>query len=212
MLHFSLLGFPVQIHWLFWLTSILLGGGMYASTPEEWIRALIWTAVVFVSVIVHELGHALVARRFGGRPAIFLHGLGGLTVMPGLRVNRFQSIQVSLAGPVAGILLGLLVIFLSSLFPEDLPWLHVVISYLIFVNIFWSFFNLLPILPMDGGQILRDVLGPSRLATARLVGAIMAGVLAFCSLWVNQWFLAIFMGFLAYSNFKNTPMQGGVIK
>jgi stage IV sporulation protein FB len=74
MLKFSILGIPVGVDWWFWLMCILLGGGFYAKAPEDWHRVAVWTAVVFVSIMVHELGHALAARRFGVKPLIKLHG------------------------------------------------------------------------------------------------------------------------------------------
>jgi len=216
MVRFSIFGFPVQVHWLFWLTCALISGGFYATTSADWIAVAIRSAVIFVSIIVHELGHAFAARKFGGAPGIYLHGLGGLTVTQGLRLTRVQSILLSLAGPAAGFALGGLVIMMSPfLAVDDKPFAMVAYQTLVFVNIFWSIFNLLPVLPMDGGQVLRDILGPRRIRIATLIGGITAVVLCALAALVQLWFMAIFMAFLAYSNFKHTrelPIQGGVVK
>jgi anhydro-N-acetylmuramic acid kinase len=67
MLHFTLFGFPIRIHWLFWLNSALLGGAFSARTPSEMQGVAVWIAMVFLSILIHELGHALVMRRFGQR-------------------------------------------------------------------------------------------------------------------------------------------------
>src|SRR5262245_32925226 len=102
MLKFRLLGIPVLIDWWFWLSAVLLGGGFSARGPEDWVRVAVWTGVIFVSILVHEMGHALAGAHFGARPGIKLHGLGGLTYLPGANFSRGQSIAASAAGPAAG--------------------------------------------------------------------------------------------------------------
>src|SRR5688500_3784168 len=76
-LHFRVFGFPVRVHPYFWLVTAImgLGSGDEGTAPME---LLTWVGVVFVSILVHELGHAFLQRRFGGRPWITLYGLGGL--------------------------------------------------------------------------------------------------------------------------------------
>ena len=73
-LHFSLFGFPVRVHPMFWLVTLMLG---YQSGDAA--AVLTWIVAVFLSILVHELGHALVMRAYGLRPWIVLHGMGGLT-------------------------------------------------------------------------------------------------------------------------------------
>ena len=213
MLRFTLFGFPVQIHWLFWVTCAILGGGFYARGPEDWLRIAIWTAVVLVSIVVHELGHALAGRRYGGRPSILLHGLGGLTILPGLRLDRGRSILLSLAGPLAGLALGGLTLLAAPLLVTSEPLARYTLASLLYVNIFWSFFNLLPILPLDGGQIMRSLLGPTRRRQSAIVGTAVAGLLAALALAIGQWILAIFFAVLAYGNYRESgQIQGGVYK
>src|SRR5512146_1456782 len=74
-LRFSLLGFPVRVHPLFWLIAVLLG-----SASADLVQILIWVLVVFVSILIHELGHALAFRRYGLSSQIVLHFAGGLTI------------------------------------------------------------------------------------------------------------------------------------
>ncbi len=212
MFSFRLFGFHVQVQWFFWLTCIVLGGGFYARTPEDWIRVAIWTAVVFLSIMLHELGHAWMGRRYGAQPYIVLHGLGGLTALPGATFNRSQNVWVSLAGPGAGLALGIVLVATAPFLPLGGTYAHVALGFLVYVNIFWSLFNLLPVLPMDGGQVLRAILGPRRLHIALWTGAVVAVMLALIAAYARQWFIAIFMGFLAYSNWKNRTMPGGVVR
>lgn len=215
MLRFSVFGFPVQVHWLFWVTCAVLGGGFYAKSPADWMEVAIFAAVVFVSIMAHELGHAVVGKRLGAHPAILLHGLGGLTVLPNLRASRPQSVMLSLAGPLAGLALGALVFLLAPVLNTGERIAQFTIASLLYVNIFWSLFNLLPILPMDGGQILRALLGPRRLRASAIVGTAVAVALCGLALLAGMWILAIFMGFLAYNNYRSAthpaaPVQGGV--
>jgi Zn-dependent protease len=212
MLRFSLFRIPVGIDWWFWLTCVLLGGGFFAKTPEDWTRVAVWVAVVFVSILVHELGHAFAGRRFGVSPVIHLHGLGGATLLPQARFSRRESIMVSAAGPAAGLLLGLVVLLISMGMGPQPYLVRVAIWYALLVNFFWTFVNLLPVLPLDGGQIIRDVLGPGRERMTSWIGF-------FCALGVGLWalsagmiFMAALFGFFAYHNFNRQPIEGGVIR
>ena len=71
-LRFSVLGIPVRVHPTFWFIGLLLG----SATPQLSLVA-IWIGCLFLSILVHELGHALAARSFGWPPDIVLHGFGG---------------------------------------------------------------------------------------------------------------------------------------
>ena len=78
-LRFRLLGVPVRIHPLFWLVACLLGGPWLEG---RWGAGylLLWVACVFVSILVHELGHVLAGRAFGARGHILLYSFGGLAI------------------------------------------------------------------------------------------------------------------------------------
>ena len=84
-LHFKLLGMPIRIHPLFWLIAVILGANSGGAT-----EVLIWVAAVLVSILIHELGHALVIRAFGFHPWIVLYGIGGLTIHNRLKL-QFQG-------------------------------------------------------------------------------------------------------------------------
>lgn len=213
MLQFKFLGFPVRVDWFFWIICLLLGGGLSASSGRDWIGVGICAAVIFVSIMVHELGHALAARRFGIFPFIHLHGLGGATVMPGARLTRLEGIQVSAAGPAAGLLLGCLLLILNFTVPrsESGYFMHLAIRFGLFVNFFWTLMNLLPIQPLDGGQILRDVLGPTRRQWTDWTGFVVGALVVVWALSNGMIFLAILMGYLAYQNISRNRAEGGVI-
>ena len=81
-----------------------------------------------------------------------------------------------------------------------------------YVNGFWTVVNLLPILPLDGGQVLRDVLGPRLRAVTRIIGGATAVACAVAAYRIGQPILAFFLGYLAYVNFQGDArsLPGGV--
>ncbi|MEW6305456.1 MAG: site-2 protease family protein [Verrucomicrobiota bacterium] len=214
MFRFKCFGVPVIVEWWFWLSGVLLGGGLNASTQRQWEFVGIWCAVVFVSILVHEMGHALVGRRYGATPMIKLHGFGGATYLPGAWFTRKQNILVSAAGPAAGLALGfaILLVRAAGVIPEDSIHVQRAFAYALYVNIFWSFFNLLPVQPMDGGQILGDVLGPGRIRITNSIGMVVALALAYWAWQIHQPFLLMFMLYFAYVNYQNLELEGGVIR
>ncbi len=218
MLQFEMARIPIVVHWTFWLSAVLLGDGLNANSSKEWIDIGIWTVVMFASILVHELGHALMARRFGAESMIQLHGFGGVTFMPRNAFTRRQHIWVSAAGPMAGLCLGASVFLAAKLATLYFGQIHnmgvlVAIDCALQINFIWSFINLLPIQPMDGGQILRDVLGPARYRTTCTIGtftAIGAGIYAL-NMNPIQIYLAVFMFYFAYLNYVDQAGDGGVI-
>ena len=84
-LHFRIAGIPIRVHPLFWLAALILGtsGNWDAEgnvDPDAGMQLLMWTGVLFVSILVHELGHSFVIRYFGQLPRIVLYMLGGLAI------------------------------------------------------------------------------------------------------------------------------------
>jgi Zn-dependent protease len=211
MLKFGLFGIPVVIEGWFFLTTALLGGAAGATDPDDWIRVAIWIGVVFVSILVHELGHALAGRKYGATPHIRLHGFGGVTFLPGTIFTRPQNIAVSAAGPAAGFGLGLLVLALRQANLDLPPLARVAVLDAIYVNFVWTLVNLLPIQPLDGGQILGQLLGPRRAALSSSIGFTLATVLCVWAFSRGLLFSAIMLGMLAYYNFRRQPLEGGVV-
>lgn len=163
---------------------------------------LLWTIVVFFSILVHELGHAFCGQHFGAMPGIHLHGLGGLAIFPGGNFSRGQNIAVSAAGPAASLTLGFGALLVASVFPPSSRSANLLLSNLIWINFFWTFINLLPILPLDGGQIARDALGPSRREVTRWLGVICAGVIAYWAFSIGQLFLGLMLAYLGFMNYQ----------
>jgi stage IV sporulation protein FB len=110
-LRFTLLGIPVRVHPLFWLVSVVLGFGM---NDRNLPMVVVWVACVFVSILVHEYGHALMARAFGSSPSIVLWGMGGLCYSQAERQTLLQRLAVVLSGPAAGLGFYVLVMLVAS--------------------------------------------------------------------------------------------------
>ncbi|HZT82534.1 MAG TPA: site-2 protease family protein [Gemmataceae bacterium] len=216
--NFSLFGVPVRVHPFFWLMSLLMGWGALAQGIQF---LLLWVAAVFVSILVHEFGHVVVGRVFGAWSHIVLYGLGGLAVGSNALNSRWKRIAVCFGGPFAGfLLLGVTVLcylFLPSPYQAH-PLVQEALSDLWFINLFWGLMNLLPIYPLDGGQISVDFLGwlmPRNGTRAALaISLFLSGLLAVNSLArlagfalvpyvpAGGWWFAILFGSLALGSFQ----------
>lgn len=202
MLRFHLFGFPIVIHWLFWATLALVGGGIQAQTPEAMQAVLVFVVAGFLSVLVHELGHAFAMRGFGDRHVgIVLHSFGGFAQGSRPR-SRGQDFAVSAAGPLVQIAAGLAVWAWSRSWQPD-HWLgmHLMRSF-IHVSLFWAALNLLPILPLDGGQLTASLLGPKRRKAALLLSLVCAVGMAGVALDRFGLIAVLFFGMFAFDNWK----------
>jgi stage IV sporulation protein FB len=156
-LNFRVFGFPVRVHPWFWLGAALIGADFFARGGP--LLLLVWIGVVFLSVLVHELGHAAAFRWFGADSHVVLYVFGGLAVPWSEVRGRWRRIVVALAGPFAGFAL-LAVVYFSNLY---YPWAgtgrYVAVTYLslYFVNLYWGILNLLPVFPLDGGRVAQEV-------------------------------------------------------
>ena len=147
---FRLFGWDVEITVGFWAMSAFMG---FIQFQNNWRLVLAWVALVLIGILVHELGHALAFHVFGVPSQIQLHYMGGLTApLHQPKLTRVRNIIVSVAGPAAGLLLGG-VTFAISMFVPMSPLAHQLVAMSIFINVYWSFVNLLPVLPFDGGYV-----------------------------------------------------------
>ncbi len=233
-LNFPLFGIPVRIHPMFWLVAILLG--MNSATAVELAT---WVVAVFLSILVHELGHAVAARSYGYDPWITLYTMGGLT---SFGTSSYRSgnagslgqILICLAGPAAGFALAGVLYFALRLAQINVDvsvgWPHLVqisvpeihrfaalsdfIRQMFFANIFWGLINLLPVYPLDGGQISREVFtkinpfeGERWSLALSLATACLFAVTAYV-----QWhsiYTAVFFAYLAYWSYAALSMGSG---
>lgn len=151
-------GIPITLHWSLGLIVLLL--------VFDWgLPGVVAGVLLFGSVLLHELGHAMVALRFSVPiRGITLHLLGGAAVMERHPRTPREELWIAAAGPAVSLLLGLLGLMLVmatgvALDPRA-PGFAALLPYFTFLNLAMAVFNLLPALPMDGGRILRAYLSP----------------------------------------------------
>lgn len=169
---------PVTIHPIFWLVAAVLGW----MNSRTGMGTLLWVFVIFFSVLVHEYGHALTARFFGQNVRIQLVAMGGITTYQGKPLTFFQQFWITLNGPLFGFGLYLLASFFLSHGVTIESSLYMVCKITQIANLFWTIANLIPVLPLDGGQLLRIFLesnfGIAGVRATLLLGAILSLLLS----------------------------------
>jgi Zn-dependent protease len=212
--HFRLFGIPIRVEPFFIIVAALFG----IRIEPLWM-VFAFVVIVFVSVLFHELGHALTYRALGQRAAIVLQGFGGFTVATGggRRVlSKPKSVLVSVSGALAQLLLlGIpaRIAYLSAWGQEQgVRWIlesggdgfsvYPILYYLQLVSIWWAIFNLLPIRPLDGGHVAETLFGFETACKLSIGAAIVAGFIVFRS---GQFGLIglLFFGFYAYINYRD---------
>ena len=258
-LHFTLFGLPVRIHPWFWLIALLLGINSQIDDMRIWMLMLIaWVAALFVSILVHELGHALpLAYVYGARTWIVLHGMGGLALHQPYYSKKtpgtWGTIGYTIAGPFAGfalaavVVLGLLLCridvtlsFISfgnlihipclnldplsfALFFQTLPFkmpgpiillFYSFFNNILFISVFWGLMNLLPIYPLDGGHVAREIFlmldRRNGIANSLWLSVFTGGVIAVLALmqWINVHemqgfpFISLLFGYFAFQSYQ----------
>ena len=227
------------------------------TSPGQGVLLVVWVAAVFTTILVHELGHALVMRRYGTDAYIVLYHFGGLAVpdqgtsfgslgQTYSRLRPSHQIAISAAGPGAQLLLVAVVILcvrlagyalafspsesldyslVYSLWPLDslldriggqplpsLP-LYLALFFLLAPSIGWALLNLLPVYPLDGGQIARElftIYSPHSGIRNSLILSVAAGAaVAIFALTRDDTFLAIMFGMLAFSSYQILQAYSG---
>ncbi len=186
-LNFRLWGVPIRVTPWFWLTSLLITNGAAVGG----IAIMVCILASFLSILIHELGHAAAYLSFGMRPHVVLYQFGGLAIADRMGGGRGSNqgaranILISLAGPVLQIAAGVFVFALVRALgydiaaplsimegrfpdgPNPIPSYELLVFLTIFsrISISWALLNLLPVFPLDGGQIARSLFmlygGPS---------------------------------------------------
>lgn len=224
-LRFNIFGVPVRVHPLFWLMTLLFGG--LSGNP---LTMLIWLVVVFLSILIHELGHALTMRFFGQPARVVLHLGGGLAIPDswgfGSALTTNEHIVMLLAGPGAGFLFAGLTLggvlltggsvataLLFGFIPFPAPTTafgglaDMVVGTILWVNIFWGVINLVPAFPLDGGQVARHLwLKVDRYDGVRKslwLSVVTGAVMALVGFVVMQsMYIALLFGLLAFQSYQ----------
>jgi Zn-dependent protease len=241
-LNFRVAGVPVRVHPFFWLFTILLG--TQGGDLNDPVPVFLWVVAVFVSILIHELGHVAAFRYYGMNAHVVLYTFGGLAVADGeyrwlsgrrgRRRGASGDAVIAFAGPLAGFLFAAAIvggIYLAGYQAEfdgifgKLSFkvghakirsenLNLLVHYLLFVNIVWGIINLLPVYPLDGGQIARAALSSAnpmeglRQSLMLSVG-VGAGVALLALVNLHDVFIALMFGCLAYSSYTMLQQISG---
>ncbi len=234
-IEFDLAGIRVRVSAWFWAAAALLGWNIchaYASGDQRMLLQMlvIWIGVVFVSILVHEMGHALAYRSFGQSSHVVLYHFGGLAIPDTWNRRHLgptQRLLVSAAGPLAQLALAALVVVGLKLtghavpFPINVissklglyigreissPQIYALFDFLLYVNVFWPLLNLIPVPPLDGGQIAREGMLSLGIADAAriagMIGVVVGGAVAWWGYTRHEPFLGIMFAMLAASCFQ----------
>lgn len=203
MFEFKIFNIPVRVEPWFWITLALIGGGLGANTKEALIGVMFFVVAGFISVLVHELGHALSARHFGNRVHIVLQAFGGYAAYQGGRNTRKNTFLITAAGPAIQIALGVATLAFAKQFDAMNPRALDFLKDLYIISFFWAIFNLMPILPMDGGRMMETLLGPRNIKITLIVSMVTAIFVGILGLQLTgSLLLVIFMGMFAYQSFQ----------
>lgn len=232
MIRFSIFGIPVEIQPFFWVITALLGGAITARSPNEIFAVILFILAALISILIHELGHAITGLKLGGgRASILLTSFGGLAYNQGGRFNRQQRFWMIFAGPGAGFAFLLVLIAVLSLafgtadvlnftslilfgtrpefqsyellaFLKEKEFVLILLKHLLWINFWWGVINLLPVMPLDGGQITDLFVRPQR--RVFLIGVITSAAMAALSLfWLKADFTAILFAYFAWKNYES---------
>ena len=151
---FEFKGIPVKIHFSFWFLFVfLLASPLFEGDVDKVLFIVSVGIGLFASVIMHEFGHALMARKFNIKTqSITLYPFGGIALLTSEPKTSKSELYIALAGPATNIILCCALFPLIHLFEVQF------LGHLFIINMVMGIFNLVPAFPMDGGRVLRAVL------------------------------------------------------
>lgn len=229
---FSILGVPIRVGgWLFvWLA--FLGGALQVQSVHDFIPVALFIVAGFLSILAHEMGHALSFRKYTGQtPSVTLDFFGGATYMT-RGMTKMQDAIVSFAGPLTGLVFGLLVAWLifasggNASFATDAVWAFAtsIVGYdapllemtfhpddtTYYKLILGRYFVMVAVLWTILNLLpILPMDGGRILAafvksprTVHTVGMVVAGVCSVLALSFGIYVLAVFMGMFAYYNYR----------
>ena len=203
-----MLGIPIRVHATFLL--ILVWFGMAAAASSRNVpREIAFVLGLFGCVVLHELGHAAMARRFGVRTReIVLYPIGGVARLESIP-GGWAELLIALAGPAVNVAIALscatalVVMHVPQALQQAMPWQNSgLVQKLLWANVALVVFNMIPAFPMDGGRVLRAVLAlglGQRRATriAAGIGQVIAGAFVIGGIVQADFFLA-FVGLFVF--------------
>jgi stage IV sporulation protein FB len=220
-LQFRLFRIPVHVTPWFWAGGVFMGWDLVNGRRYDLLA--IWLGCLFVSILIHEYGHAFCAELFGCWPEIYLYQFGGLAVFhPNSRFTTLRSVIVSFAGPAAGFLLFGAVLVAAILVqgsewfvrlePESKYRVGFLFHEMEWINLWWGLVNLLPVLPLDGGRISEAILLRVRRRDgqriAMMLGVVVSGGAALYFATHHNNYAALLFALLCITNVQSLQQRG----
>lgn len=203
MVQFRFLGIPVRILPAFWLFLLFFTDILFKLSMQSVIIGL----VMFVSLLIHEYGHAVTARLFGAKSEITLEAFGGYASYKGVKLSSTKEFLITLNGPL---LESSLIAISYFLLKTGTFYGHPYIKYALIVtmrlNIIWCLFNLIPLMPLDGGHLARYILGKyfgiKGLKISTILGLICAALIAPYLFYLGYYWFGILLVIFGYQNYQ----------
>ena len=219
-LPFKIFGVPVRLHWSYliilpWFTYVMaMNLGQFAGQfgldvgpaagggAMPWVAGFVAALLLGLSILVHEFGHILTARAYGApTESVTLWALGGLAALKKMPRQPGAEAVVAIVGPITSLAVGAVFGLLYLLVPDALPTWKATMGLLGVVNVGLAVFNMIPALPLDGGRVLRSLLGlamPFAKATqiAGTISRVLAGGLVILALFGGGFWLLLIAFFI----------------
>lgn len=203
-MRFTLFSIPVTIRPSFWIFVLFFSDLLV----EPSMKGVIVSGVLFVSLLLHEYGHALTAGRYGAQAEITLEAFGGYASYTGPTLSRWQRFMVVLNGPLFESLLIFIPYYLLSSGVGG-PYMRYTLAVTVRLNVLWCLFNLLPLAPLDGSKLLflvLDRIWPHRAeAIARVFALVSAAVVIPLCMLKGLYMFAVMVAIFAFKYVKMRP-------
>jgi Zn-dependent protease len=223
----KILGIPIGLDpsWflVFALFTWILAVNYFPADFKNWTKLQYWsvaaltTIIFFLSVVLHELGHSIMALRYKlPVKSISLYIFGGISEITSEPTNAIEEFVIAFAGPLTSLILAGIFYLLELVFKNVTP-IYAMTKYLAFINASLAVFNLIPGFPLDGGRVFRAIVWGItknlRRATeiAGLLGQAIAFVFILLGVWQlfqGNWFNGLWIAFIGW--FLETAVVGQV--
>jgi len=201
-LTFRFLNIPVHISPTFWIFLIFFAD-LYRKIS---IENLLLGVVAFLSLLIHEYGHAITALRFGARPEIVLEAFGGYAQYDGRNMTPKQQFLITLNGPLLESVLIAVSYFLLKSHLFDHYYIRYFLQATFYINTFWCLFNLIPIIPLDGGKLILYFLerrfGEKGYRLSIVIGLIVSILIAPVLFFYHFYFFGTLLLIFSFQNYQ----------
>ncbi len=203
MIQFNFLKIPVRILPSFWVFLLFFTDILFKPS----IHSVIVAVIIFISLLIHEYGHAATACAFGAKAEITLEAFGGYASYQGIRLSPKKEFLITLNGPL---LESLLIAISYVLLKTGVFYGHTYIQYALIVtmrlNIVWCLFNIIPLLPLDGGHLARYILGknfgPQGVKVSIILGLACVAIIAPYLLYLGYYWFGIILLVFGFQNYQ----------